>query len=154
GNRPHPRGRTVTEARMTDAKVAIVTGAGRGIGLGIAHCLARAGYAVCVWDSNAANIESAVASLREMGARAHGVACDVADHTAIERAVDETRGALGVPTMLVNNAATRHRARLEHLRPEDWDHEVAVNLSGVFYCTQAVGRLMLLAGHGSIVNIA
>jgi NAD(P)-dependent dehydrogenase (short-subunit alcohol dehydrogenase family) len=139
---------------MTDPNVAIVTGAGRGIGLGIAQCLVRAGYGIGVWDIHAANVERTVAGLRDMGGTAHGVACDVSDRAAVEDACAQTCAALGVPTLLVNNAATRHRARLEDLAPEDWDREVAINLSGVFYCTQAVGRLMLSTGRGCIVNIA
>src|SRR3954469_25944912 len=126
----------VTSPESSHPKVAIVTGAARGIGLGIAHCLGRAGYAVGVWDRNAAAVTGAVESLRAASFVAHGETCDVSSYKAIEAAALATERALGTPTLLVNNAATRHRARLEDLSRDDWDNEVAINFSGVFYCTQ------------------
>lgn len=135
-------------------KVAIVTGAGRGLGLGIARCLAAAGYRVGVWDRDGSNALATASALRETGAMAFGIACDVADYNAVAAATEATERELGRATLLVNNAGTRHRARLEDLTPADWQDEVGVNLSGVFYCTQLVGRRMLEVEYGSIVNIA
>ena len=135
-------------------KVAIVTGGARGIGFGIGQCLANAGYRVALWDRDGVGAERSASALKAQGATAFGTACDVAAYDAIETATLATERTLGVPTLLVNNAATRHRARLEDLTRADWEDEVAINFSGVFYCTQIVGRRMLAAAHGSIVNIA
>lgn len=141
---------------MTTARsnVAIITGGARGIGLGIAQSLVKAGYKVALWDRDAAGAQRAAAELREHGAAAMGLDCDVADYAAIEVAANAVRDELGTPTLLVNNAATRHRALLEDLSPADWNDEVAINFTGVFQCTQIVGRMMLAQGHGNIVNIA
>lgn len=136
------------------AKVAIVTGGGRGLGLGIGKCLAAAGYRVALWDRDGDNALNAAAELRTAGATAFGIACDVSDYDAVAAATQATERELGRPTLLVNNAGTRHRARLEDLTPADWQNEIGVNLSGVFYCTQLVGRRMLEVEYGSIVNIA
>jgi NAD(P)-dependent dehydrogenase (short-subunit alcohol dehydrogenase family) len=143
-----------TRPEASYPKVAIVTGAARGIGLGIARCLCKAGYAVGVWDRDGAGVARAVEDLRAADFAAHGETCDVSSYDAIEAATLATERVLGTPTLLVNNAATRHRARLEDLSRADWDSEVAINFSGVFYCTQVVGRRMLSIGRGSIVNIA
>jgi NAD(P)-dependent dehydrogenase (short-subunit alcohol dehydrogenase family) len=134
--------------------IAVVTGGGRGIGLGIGRSLAAAGYSVALWDRDADNVETAAKTLRASGGDAIGLACDIASVDDVNRAAEETQRKLGIPYLLVNNAGTRHRARLEDLSRADWDQEVAVNLSGAFQCTQTLGRRMLAAGRGVIVNIA
>lgn len=141
---------------MTDKPppVAIVTGGARGVGLGISQRLADAGYRVAIWDRNAEGAGTAAANLRQRGATTIGMACDVSSYEQVSAAALVVRTELGTPVLLVNNAATRHRARLEDLSRADWDDEVAVNLTGVFQCTQVVGRLMLAEERGSIVNIA
>ncbi|MGH8851534.1 MAG: SDR family NAD(P)-dependent oxidoreductase [Casimicrobiaceae bacterium] len=131
-----------------------MTGGARGIGLGIGQRLADAGYSVAVWDRDGGGAEAAAAELRRRGATAIGIGCDVSLPDEVAAATTAVRDGLGTPDLLVNNAAIRHRARLENLSRGDWDEEVAVNFTGVFQCTQAVGRLMLAEGRGSIVNIA
>ena len=140
--------------QRTRSNVAIVTGGARGIGFGIGTCLAAAGYRVALWDRDGEGAERAAAELRRGGTTAFGMRCDVASYESIEQATQRTEAELGIASLLVNNAATRHRAPLEDLPKADWDEEVAVNLSGVFYCTQIIGRRMLGAGHGGIINIA
>src|ERR1700733_5973595 len=122
--------------------VAVVTGGGRGIGLGIGRCLAAAGYRGALWDSDAGNVEPAAATLCASGAAAIGLTCDIASVDEVNRAAEDTERKLGIPYLLVNNAGTRHRARLEDLSRADWDDEVAINLSGAFQCTQTIGRRM------------
>jgi len=135
-------------------RVAIVTGAARGIGLGIARRLAAAAHAVALLDRDGSGAEQSAAAMRSEGANALGLACDVARYDEVEQAVSAACERLGPPDVLVNNAGTRHRARLEDLSLRDWNDELAVNLSGAFHCTQIVGRRMLARGAGCIVNIA
>jgi NAD(P)-dependent dehydrogenase (short-subunit alcohol dehydrogenase family) len=141
---------------MTDTPplVAVVTGGARGIGLGISQRLADAGYRVAIWDRDSEGAGAAAADLRQRGATAIGIACDVSSYEQVSAAAFAVRQELGTPLLLVNNAATRHRARLEDLSRADWDDEVAINLTGVFQCTQVLGRLMLAEERGNIVNIA
>jgi NAD(P)-dependent dehydrogenase (short-subunit alcohol dehydrogenase family) len=145
---------------MTDASsagggmLAIVTGAARGIGAAIAGRFSDAGYAVAIWDFNGEGAEEEAARLRASGRRAIAAKVDVADEATVEAAAKAAEAAFGAPAALVNNAAIRHRAPLEELSRAAWDREIATNLTGVFVCSQIVGRRMLLAGKGAIVNIA
>ncbi len=134
--------------------LAIVTGAARGIGAAIAGRLSDAGYAVALWDFNGQGAEEQAARLHADGRKAISARVDVADEEMVEAAVKAAEAACGAPAVLVNNAATRHRAPLEELSRSAWDREIATNLTGAFVCTQAVGRRMLAAGKGIIVNIA
>ncbi len=134
--------------------LAIVTGAARGIGEAIARRFSDAGHAVAIWDFDGDGAEQAAARLRAAGRKAVSAKVDVAEEATIEAATSAAEQAFGVPAVLVNNAATRHRAPLEQLSRSAWDREIATNLTGVFVCTQIVGRRMLAAGRGAIVNIA
>jgi NAD(P)-dependent dehydrogenase (short-subunit alcohol dehydrogenase family) len=139
---------------ISSKPVAIVTGAGRGIGASIARRLAEAGYAVALWDYDADGARREAEALTAAGHRAVSARCDVADAENVEAATKAAEAALGTPYLLVNNAATRHRAPLEELSRAAWDREIATNLTGAFQCTQTVGKRMLAAGRGAIVNIA
>jgi glucose 1-dehydrogenase len=137
------------------AKVAIVTGGGDGIGFGIATSLAGAGYDLALWELREAVGRSAADRLAaEHGIRAIAIACDVAKQDQVLAATDETVKTLGIPDLLVNNAGITRIGRLEDVKLADWKAVIDVNLTGVFLCTQAVGRHLLAAGRGSIVNIA
>jgi len=137
-----------------DGSLAIITGAARGIGAAIANRLSVAGYAIAIWDFNGEGAAEEAARFSALGRKAVSARVDVADEATVEAAVQAAEAAFGPPAVLVNNAATRHRARLEDLSRSDWDREIATNLTGVFVCTQIVGRRMLAAGKGAIVNIA
>ncbi|HEX6609799.1 MAG TPA: SDR family NAD(P)-dependent oxidoreductase [Hyphomicrobiaceae bacterium] len=134
--------------------LAIVTGAARGIGANIAERFAAAGYAVALWDFDGDGAKARAAELTAAGRKAIHARCDVVDEAQVEAATQAAVAAFGTPRVLVNNAATRHRAPLEELPRASWDREIAINLTGVFQCTQTIGRLMLAAGRGAIVNIA
>lgn len=138
----------------TAPKLAIVTGSARGIGAAIAERLAAAGYAIAVWDYDGTAAEAQAQALQRAGHKAIAARVDVADAAMVEAATKAAEVAFGIPHVLVNNAATRHRAPLEDLPRASWDREIATNLTGVFQCTQTVGRRMLAAGRGAIVNIA
>ncbi len=142
------------ETSNTEGQLAIVTGAGRGIGAAIAQRLSDAGYAVAIWDYDGETATATAKALSDAGRRAIGARVDVSDESMVEAATQAAEAAFGAPYLLVNNAATRHNERLEDLKRESWDREIATNLTGPFVCTQIVGRRMLAAGTGAIVNIA
>jgi NAD(P)-dependent dehydrogenase (short-subunit alcohol dehydrogenase family) len=136
-------------------RVAIITGGGDGIGRGIATQLAKAGYDVAIWEIR----EEVGATAAEKLAAEHGVkalsfACDVGKKDQVDAATAETVEALGAPYLLVNNAGITKVGRLEDVPLEQWQAVIDVNLTGVFLCTQAIGRHLLAAGRGVIVNIA
>jgi NAD(P)-dependent dehydrogenase (short-subunit alcohol dehydrogenase family) len=131
--------------------VAIVTGAGKGIGEAIAQALAGAGARVAVTSRVAADAERVAASL---GPGHVGLGMDVRSSAAVDEAVAAATEALGTPTVLVNNAGINRLGASETYSDEDWALVLDVNLTGVFRCCRAVGARMLAAGHGSIVNVA
>ena len=131
--------------------VAIVTGAGKGIGEAIAHALASAGARVAVTSRVAGDAERVAASL---GPGHVGLGMDVRSSAAVDEAVGAATAALGTPTILVNNAGINRLGPSETYPDDDWALVLEVNLTGVFRCCRAVGARMLEAGHGSIVNVA
>ncbi len=120
-----------------EGEVAIVTGAAQSIGSAIADALEGEG-----------------AHVARTGLSRTPIVLDVRDRVSIEAAVDEVERTLGTPTILVNNAAVNRIGPAESLSEEDWATVLDVNLNGVFRCCQIVGRRMLAAGRGVIVNVA
>lgn len=139
---------------QTTPPLAIVTGAARGIGAAIAERLCTAGYAVALWDFDGDGAQARAKELKAAGYHAVSARCDVAEAAHVEAATQAAEAAFGIPAVLVNNAGIRHRAPLEDLPRASWEREIATNLTGTFQCTQTVGRRMLAAGRGAIVNIA
>jgi 3-oxoacyl-[acyl-carrier protein] reductase len=129
--------------------VAIVTGAGSGIGRAIAQRLATDGYKVLVNDFRA---DAAEAVAAEIG----GVACsgDVSNEADVAAMVAKAEAALGPVTHLVNNAGHVHQGRFTDLTVGDFDRMIAVHLRGTFLCTHAVMKGMLARGQGVVVNVA
>ena len=129
--------------------VAIVTGAGSGIGRAIAVQLAAEGYKVLVNDFRT---EAAEAVAAEIG----GLACggDVSNETDVAAMVAKAEASFGPVTHLINNAGHVHQGRFTELKVEEFDRMIAVHLRGTFLCTQAVLAGMLARGQGVIVNIA
>ena len=134
-----------------EGEVAIVTGAGKGIGEAIAQALAAAGARVAVTSRIGADAERVAASI---GPGHLGLGMDVRSSAAIGEAVSAAREALGTPTILVNNAAVNRIGPSESYPDSDWELVIDVNLTGVFRCCRAVGQLMIEAQNGSIVNVA
>jgi 3-oxoacyl-[acyl-carrier protein] reductase len=138
-----------------EGQVAIVTGAGRGIGLAIAHRLARAGASVAVVDLALDLAERASATLREEGLAAQAFAVDVSDRASVEAMVAEVQRAFGRLAILVNNAGIAGRAvPLTEVTDQDWNEMIAVDLTSVFLCSRAVLPALLARGAGAIVNVA
>ncbi|MEX2614808.1 MAG: SDR family oxidoreductase [Alphaproteobacteria bacterium] len=142
------------ETSNVEGPLAVITGAARGIGAAIAQRLSDAGYAVAIWDFNGGGAAETAAAMVAAGRRAVSAKVDVADEKMVEAATKAAVAAFGTPALLVNNAGIRHREPLETLKRSSWEREIATNLTGPMVCTQIMGRLMLAAGKGSIVNIA
>ena len=135
-------------------RVALVTGASQGIGRAIAVELAKVGAHVAVCSRRADALESVAAAVRAEGRKALVLPCDVGDGAQVEAAVARTVDTFGRIDVLVNNAGYRIRARLEDLPRREWDAMLAVNLTGVFLFSQAVGRVMIQQKGGKIVNVS
>src|SRR5205823_3134890 len=124
-------------------KIALVTGAGSGIGRATALALLREGYAVVLAGRRAEALAQTVAEAGTDGARALAVAADVSDEASVRRLFDQTKAAFGRLDLLFNNAgAGAPPVPLEELTVEQWRRVVDVNLTGAFLCTQAAFRLM------------
>lgn len=136
-------------------KVALVTGAARGIGLATARRLAREGVCVALADLDAAEVSRQAEALRGEGYEALGLQADVADAANVAAMVEATEADLGAIDILVNNAGIGGRtAPLWEVTDEDWERMMAVNLRSVFLCCRAVVPGMLSRGRGRIVNVA
>ncbi len=131
--------------------VAIITGAGSGIGRAVALRLADDGYNVVVNDYNAG---AAQAVAEQIGAAACPVQGDVSDEQDVARMIETCTETFGPPTHMVNNAGHVHQARFTDLKISDFDRMIAVHLRGVFLCCHAVLPAMLARGEGVIVNMA
>ena len=135
-------------------RVAIVTGGGSGIGRQMAEGLAEAGADIVLCARKPERCEQAAEELQELGVRALGLRCDVRDPAEVSALVERTRAELGRIDVLVNNAGTSWGASAEEHPLEGWQKVIDVNLTGVFLCSQAAGRVMIDQGGGKIVNIA
>jgi len=142
-------------------KVAVVTGGANGIGRATVARLARSGAAVAIWDRQPDAATPLADALRGEGCTVHLVATDVTDRAAVEAAAADTAGALGAIDILVNNAGIIRDSQLVRVKDgavvggmseHDFDAVVAVNLKGVFTCTQVVVPYLLARGGGAIVN--
>jgi NAD(P)-dependent dehydrogenase (short-subunit alcohol dehydrogenase family) len=136
-------------------RVAIVTGAARGIGFAIAERLSKAGAQVVVADISEDGATEAAERLREGGGKAAGVAADVTSADDARAMVERALDAFGAVDILVNNAGISGRdAPLWETTDEDWERVLGLNLTGVFYCCRAVISHMRERGSGAIVNVA
>jgi 2-hydroxycyclohexanecarboxyl-CoA dehydrogenase len=135
-------------------RVALITGAASGMGLAIAQRLAGSGHRVAILDLDAVAAERAAEELRDGGAQALGIAADVADRGAVDRALAHVHGELGPVEIAVTSAGLDEFTPFTDITPSQWDRMLAVNLTGTFHCLQAAVPDMLAAGWGRIVTIS
>ena len=135
-------------------QVAVVTGSGRGIGRGIAHALARAGVHVAVADIDPSTADETATVLRAEGHEALGLTVDVSRRNSVEAMIEQVLRHWDQIDILVNNAGINDSTPALELIDEIWENVIAVNLTGVFLCSQIVGRHMVERGQGRIINIS
>ena len=144
----------MTEAFSLRGRTALVTGAGRGIGLEIARTLAAAGARVVVAEYDAALGDNAVGELGGKGHSAFFVQVDVRDPSSVRAMTKEVYAKVEAVDILVNNAGIARNTPAEKTSDDEWTEIMNVNLNGVFWCCREVGRKMLQRGRGAVVNIA
>jgi 2-hydroxycyclohexanecarboxyl-CoA dehydrogenase len=139
---------------VSGPRVAVVTGAASGIGLGVARRFAADGHAVALLDRDGARVEQAAAELAGTGAKVLAAAVDVADRGSVKAGFEKVRDELGPVGILVTSAGIESFTPLLDITPELWDGILAVNLTGTFACVQAAVPDMLAAGWGRIITIS
>jgi len=139
--------------RLT-GKVALVTGAARGIGRGIALRFAREGAQVGIVDLDAAQCEATAAEITASGGAAVALAGDISSETDVNRIVEQMHARFGPPSVLVNNAAVMPAGALHLTNPADFDRCISVNLRGAYLMSRAVIPGMLAAKQGNIIHMA
>lgn len=139
--------------RLT-GRSAVITGGGRGIGAATAIALAEAGARVAVAARNEAQVVEVAAHMRDEGLEGFAFRCDVTDPRQVRDLALSAREAMGQVDVLVNNAATATSNRLGRVTMAEWEHIMAVNVTGTFLCTQAVFDGMVDRGWGRIVNVS
>lgn len=135
-------------------RTAIVTGAARGIGAGVAKRLAADGFAVAVLDLDESACKEVIADIEAAGGRGMAVGVDVAEEDGVQAAVERIAAELGEPTVLVNNAGIIRDNLIFKMTTSDWDSVMNVHLRGSFLMTRAVQGYMTKAGWGRIVNLS
>ena len=141
-------------AHDLEGRVALVTGAGGGLGAGICSALVSAGAAVAVVDVEREKAERVAAGLSRTGARCVALETDVSDRCSVEETARRVAEDLGGVDILINNAAIYPRRAWTEIQEEEWDRVMAVNLKGYFLCARAVYPYMKSKGRGNIVNVA
>jgi len=149
-----PHGREASALRLV-GKVALVSGAGRGIGRAIALALARQGAHVALnYHVSRDSARETAEEIRELGQQAVTIQADVSKEDDVQRMVGRTIHELGRLDILVNNAAVFSSTPLLELSAAEWDRIIDINLKSVFLCCQAAARVMLEQGSGVIINVS
>ena len=139
---------------ILDGQVAIVTGAGQGIGKAIALRLAKEGARVAIIDINEKTANNTAQAVRQLDRQSTVSVADVSNSRQVEIAINTIAAEFGRVDILMNNAGIEKRAPFLEITPEDWQRQLDVNLSGSFYCSQSAARHMARRKYGRIVNIS
>jgi 3-oxoacyl-[acyl-carrier protein] reductase len=139
---------------MPKGKVAVITGASRGIGKSIALALAAQGATIVAMDMDQAATDAVVAELQAAGTKALAVVGNVTVAADVERMIDAAMEAFGRVDILVNNAGITRDGLIMRMKDEEWDAVLNVNLKGAFVCTRAAFKVMSKQRYGRIINIA
>ena len=151
---PHDQSPAVFRPGLFDGQVALITGGGTGLGFGIAQLLAELGATVVIASRNQTHLEPAVEQLRVAGRKAESLILDVRDADAVKAAIRSVADRLGRIHVLVNNAAGNFYVPSESMSANAWRSVIEIDLSGTFFCSQAVMPVMRDQGGGRIVNIS
>ncbi|OHR70874.1 hypothetical protein HMPREF3291_06485 [Bacillus sp. HMSC76G11] len=135
-------------------KVAVVTGASRGLGKAIAEVLSQAGAQVILTSRNQDNLELVAEEINSKGGKALAIASDMGDITSIHSFFKQIEESVGLIDILVNNAGTTITKKAFEVTEEEWDNILNLNLKGLFFASQTAGKLMKEKGGGKIINIA
>lgn len=136
-----------------DKRIAIVTGAGQGIGAAVARAYVREGAKVAIVDYNAQAAQQLAAEINASGGQAVGIGCDVSDRSQVAAMAQQVTELWGRIDILVNNAGITRPAMLNKMSPEQWDQVLAVHLTGSYNCLQAVVNGMIEQRYGRIIYI-
>jgi 3-oxoacyl-[acyl-carrier protein] reductase len=135
-------------------RVAIITGAARGIGEAIALTFIREGAKVALIDVEKQRLEALKEEIEKKGGQAIAISCDITKSSEVKAMVNQVQRTFGRIDILVNNAGIIRRGTIETVTEEDWDRVIEVNLKGTFNCCKAVVELMKQQGYGKIVNVS
>ena len=144
----------MTFSKLLEGQTALVTGASRGIGKSIAICLAKEGAEVIInYSSSLENAKKVVSEINSFGGKAYPLQADIADENSVNELIKTVLNKNNKIDVLVNNAGITKDGLLMRMKTDDWQKVLDLNLSGVFYCTRAVSRMMLKQKKGRIINI-
>jgi NAD(P)-dependent dehydrogenase (short-subunit alcohol dehydrogenase family) len=135
-------------------KTALVTGGSRGLGYGIALGFANAGADMAVASRSLEDLERVCEEIRSLGGKALPVTVDIRSRERVAKMAGQVQATFGRIDILVNNAGRGGRALAEEVTEDFWDDTMATNLKGLFFCGQAVGRVMIAQGGGKIINMS
>lgn len=144
-----------TKSPALNGQVAVITGAGRGIGAAIAAKLAELGATTVLCGRTRKSLDASAANISKAGGRAQVAVCDVADLHSVEAVASEVERNLGRLDILVNNAGVgSFGGPLHEMPPQAWDDVLNTNLRGVYYCIRSFAPIMIRARSGHIINIS
>lgn len=145
----------LADSQVLSNQVALVTGGGHGIGLGIARCLSLLGANTVICGRNSDLLQSAAKQIRMLGGRCEPIPCDITEFSSVHSLADQIRERFNSIHILVNNAGIGgFGGPLHQLPPDEWDKIINTNLRGVYYCIHEFAPMMIAARSGHIINIS